>query len=475
MPAIEPGVQFGNGSLSVPARILQIGAIEYPSPFLNGVRESPIAPTTFLVFSQNVRRIHVTEQEGVNDREASSAGVTVALPSLSQSTSEAAPLTSDIAPEGQAPAQPVYVALLEKLPLAVVACTSVLYSAGFIVVNSFFATKGQTDLTLVNAKYLMAGAMLCVLAAMYYFVVFRKILSISNSQEALRAKYPAWFYNYLGLYLELEVYFSCALWACWIVLIFLPTPGQSAPAIVAISIVFLLDTWLFWNAAMAEKTYTKYFVSGAAYTAAAAYFGWHLATEVGHSALRNLFFTAIVFSMSAMWMLTSNSWRKNTNRPYGYTYLGIAGIIAAAAIGAFCYGSMSQKFGGGLLPRVEVLLAADTDVEVKALLSAPESTAYYLAGDKDFYTFLVQPLKQAEQVIKVDRAQIKAVIFTSQENQSPPFAQDAPASAAGVVSAPHAAVSSVKAAAASAPPSAPSIAQPAASASSGTSVMPAKP
>jgi hypothetical protein len=60
---------------------------------------------------------------------------------------------------------------LERAPAMLAAISTSLYVVGFLVVTGFLGAKGIHDHPFLSARYIMAGGLTAVCAAMYYFFV----------------------------------------------------------------------------------------------------------------------------------------------------------------------------------------------------------------------------------------------------------------------------------------------------------------
>lgn len=66
--------------------------------------------------------------------------------------------------------------LIERMPALIALSTSLLYVLGFVVFNSYLASKGIYDQTLLSTKYIMAGGLVLLILGAYHYFVWRKVL-----------------------------------------------------------------------------------------------------------------------------------------------------------------------------------------------------------------------------------------------------------------------------------------------------------
>jgi len=83
--------------------------------------------------------------------------------------------------------------LINKLTKIVSLLTVCFYVTGFLITSSYLQSIGVSDRGFINSRYVLTGALGCVLASLFYFFVFRHL----NEQFKNPIKHPSFIFKVL--------------------------------------------------------------------------------------------------------------------------------------------------------------------------------------------------------------------------------------------------------------------------------------
>ena len=305
---------------------------------------------------------------------------------------------------------------IDKLPTIIAISTTVLYVLGFIVVNAYMTTKGITEQSLISSKYISAGVLLLVVSLMFYFFVLKHTDNRARNGVLLNLAWSNIFKIYIHNFYFLEDIFSCCFFSVWVLQIGASSIGTLSLAVVMSTLVAIC------NLLSDSKTLpirAIFILKGLLYLLGVTIF--HLVGTYEQT-LTYLFFSSFVFYCAYVVAATtfensqklSSSFGKlliGLNTGWGQTFVGIYAIIAATIFGAFTYGHITPRFGGGSPPRVEPILAENANEQIKKIFNDANQGIYLLTVSDKTAIFEVDKDGQEKKVIQIPSDQLNGIIY----------------------------------------------------------------
>lgn len=286
----------------------------------------------------------------------------------------------------------------DKVPTLLAVATSVLYVMGFLVVTSYMGSRGVHDLSLLSSKYVMAGGLFAISAAIYYFMVWRSLY-----RRAVRGiqMSPVWspnFRAFVGVYFVMEDIFGCCVFAAWLVSLTVPgVPG----------IVFQAGTGLIFFVNQSIFTFfpLKYARAKFSLSAILIFSTLILFSIWGakYPPLLNVLGIAIVFTFISTAILTSTAWQEGKDMHYNVFYLCLSAVVTAIAFGSTVYGYCSPRFGGGQPAKVVLVLSKEAEISIANEIAAVGKDVYLVSNGGDSIVLDLGGDPSLSKTIQIDR------------------------------------------------------------------------
>lgn len=295
----------------------------------------------------------------------------------------------------------------ERFPVVIAATSTTLYVLGFVVVTSYLASKGIYDQSLLNTKYLLAGALTAVVMLAYYFFVWRKV--IDRIRIGVRWSEPfgdAW-RTFLDTYYSIEHVFGC----CFVAIMLLVLAGHNeyAPIQVYVFIVFGVNFLLLrWG--IYKRFPRLCFITTFALNS------WAIASCIAYGYIYQplLALILLLLSMTVVGsvVMASESWQSGKDRIYGIFYISLYALLGIVGFGATVYEHISPKFGGAAPAAVEIFFSADTDEQIRKRFDANSNKVFLILETDTNSIFRIDDPAGVPNYLQVDRRLIRALAFT---------------------------------------------------------------
>jgi hypothetical protein len=285
------------------------------------------------------------------------------------------------------------------------ASTSLLYVPGFVVVNAYMATKGVTEQPLLSSRYVAAGGLFIVASLFYYFLVLKPVVHRARDGIAMNAAWPSWFHGFVHNYFFLEALFRAAYFSAWLVAITTPSAASIA-ALLLTTVIGAVDGVIFARRWLSPIS--RFLVSAGALVVGLLGFGFLCVLE---PTMLGLSTAATLFLVAVTTVMTSVGWRSGDDRSWGMVYLSVYGLLAAVAFGATTYGGIAAKYGGGAPVKVQVVLSASAEDQIRKALEGAKAGVYLLASTDDALFLETRANAQHKSTTRIERGQVSAIMF----------------------------------------------------------------
>lgn len=304
---------------------------------------------------------------------------------------------------------------LEKIPTLLAISTSVLYVLGFLVVTSYLASKGIYEQALISPKYIMAGALIAVIVAAYYFFVWRKVVSLVRDGIRWPSQVTPAFRIFLDTYYSIEMVFACCLVSAWIGGLLISNlyvlPMQLVLFFAAIFDLLLLKTGVYRS-----RRKTAFIVT----------FGVNVISILGfffygilNPSLFTLWSILLAFTIIGSVVISSSPWKSGEDKIYGVFYLFVVGVLGIVSFGATVYEHISPKFGGAEPSRVSVTLDSESNDEIRKNLATAAGKVYLVLDSDLSVTFRLGDDTKDAQYLRLDRKLVKSMLFERPPRKEP--------------------------------------------------------
>lgn len=314
--------------------------------------------------------------------------------------------------------------LTEKLPSLIALATSLSYGMGFLVWTSYLASKGVSDLPLVSARYVFTGALMAFIATAYYFFVWRKMARRVAVGIAAPPGISKRFLGFLNLYFIGEDITACCFVAAWLAGFLMPY-AYAEPVQITALMAFAIDKWLFRKGAATRWPRAVFAISFILQVVCNIFYVIYAIFNPPLLAIFSLFVTMTILGSV---ILTSGDLKSERDRYYAIFYFCSMLLVAVATFGSNVFGHISAKYGGGELPRVQVLLAQELDDTARKALASAGDRLFLLVDTDNMSTFEVGAAPGQTTCIRLDHKMVRALVF-----QPPQPLKQSPARMAEVV------------------------------------------
>lgn len=302
----------------------------------------------------------------------------------------------------------------EQLAIVTAGLATILYVIGFVVVNAYNSALGISDQSLLSARYVSAGVLLCVAAMVYYFFVWQRIVNLASKGFHAPAGSKL-FVAYLHNYYLLEVIFACCFFSAWFVALLVRTEVAVLMQICTI-LAFIIDKLIFKVGMPGTFPRSRFVLSGLVLSSSVLAFA---VAGLLDTALAVSFGLVVTFSILGVKILTSEGWADGTDRVWAVAYLSLTAGLLAAVFGMTIYDEISPSFGGGKPAKVQVVFAGGADPEVVRVIEAVRPEVRLISDDQDSVSFLIGEAASAPTVIRMQRGQVAALHFEREDLPSP--------------------------------------------------------
>jgi hypothetical protein len=297
--------------------------------------------------------------------------------------------------------------LIEKAPIVLATMSSTLYVIGFVVVTSYLATNGINDQSLLNTKYLLAGALVCTTMLGYYFFVWRKI--VARVREGI--SWPSPIGSFLRVFLD-TYYVVVDVYACCFVATMLLGLFGYASEYIAVQILltlpFVFDVVLINTSAYRQYRTSCFVVTFITYSVAVMLY---LLFAASHQPLLSLILVLVSFTIIGSVVISSPTWKSGEDRAYGVFYLTLYMLLAVIGFGATVYEYISPKYGGGASTQVSVHLSSEADASIQRAFNEHSGKVYLVLQTDTNSTFRFGDATEDSRYFQVDRKLVKAIQF----------------------------------------------------------------
>lgn len=296
---------------------------------------------------------------------------------------------------------------VERLPVLIALSTSLLYVFGFVAFNSYLASKGIYDQTLLSTKYIMAGGLVLIILGGYYYFVWRKILDRIKRGVVWHKPISPIFRVFLDFYYVTEFVFGCAMLVAWLAGLLMPDV-YALFALLATGLAFIFDMALIHYSVYKKYRLLAFVLSFTFYWMAIfAYAVWGLTNPP----LLSLWGIFVSFTILGSIVLSSPSWADNRDKGYSIFYLSIYVVVSVAGIGATTLEYINPRFGGAVPSKVTVSLAREIDDEIKRQFTAVNTEVYLIQETDDVSIFLLKTNSDFKKYIRLDKKFVTALTY----------------------------------------------------------------
>lgn len=293
----------------------------------------------------------------------------------------------------------------EQAPVLLAFVTSVLYGMGFLVWTSYLASKGISDQSLLSTKYVLAGALLAIVAVAYYFFVWRHMAKRAVRGYGSPKDMGKVFRVFLDTYFVGEDAFACCFVSAWLTG-FLCPDVFAEPAQIVLLLGFTLDRFLFGSKIVNKRPRLTFAISFLLQGACMAFFFLFAAL---YPPLLSLFFTLLSVTIVGQFILTSSVWKSKEDHGYSIFYLGFMMLVGVVAFGATFYEHVSPKYGGAAPARVSVTLAPDAEKMIRDAFSQAKSDLFLIVDSDSATVFRLGSAQTQTKVVRLDHKLIQAI------------------------------------------------------------------
>lgn len=305
---------------------------------------------------------------------------------------------------------------LEKIPFWTAAASTALYVAGFLVVTSHLSTRGVFDQPLLSTKYILAGGLISIVAAVYYYFVLRRMHYRITAKPTQQTTTSEGWQVFQAIYLTVEIAYSC----CFSALLLLILLGY--PEVLYIQLIiataFGLDKAL--NSFSAHSKFNKsaqVFIL-VLYTAVTL-FCFFVAPL--HNPLLPLILAFIGLSIMFFTVLSSRSWNNKEDLGFCYFYIALYVLSGIITFGVTTYGRISPKYGGAAPIKVVIQPSGEVGKEVQSTIEEYKDKTYLVLETQDNLFFHLDPEGEKEKYYSVNRDMINGLIRQPTPNTHGPL------------------------------------------------------
>lgn len=242
--------------------------------------------------------------------------------------------------------------MLTRLPAATAAAGSVLYFAGFVVVNAYAASKGILDLGLLNSRYLAAGALVLTIGALLYFFALRHVRIRADGIKGVEWLNASW-----RTIAHIEIAADILFRILYVAVMVMGIAGLSFHGLSAYLAAIAFAALSMGTMRLPVGPEVKLIACLVVELVA---IGALLAFASQDTALLALCAVLWFASMVLGTVLSAPGAFLPADRTYSVFYLCLYLLIAVAAFGSFVYESIDPRFGGGKPPKVDIVGVAES-------------------------------------------------------------------------------------------------------------------
>lgn len=292
----------------------------------------------------------------------------------------------------------------DKVPTLFAVATSVLYVVGFLVVTSYMGSRGIHDLSLLSSKYVMAGGLFAISAAMYYFFVWKDIYSRAINGTKLPANWSVGFKAFVIVYFVIHDFFGCCFFVAWLVTLTV----AGVPGIIlqtGTGLIYVIDRsiFMFFPARYGK---TKFVLSSILLFLALICF---LVWAAKYPPCLAAFGISVGFSFISSVVLNSHNWQEGKDKHYNVFYLCMSAVIAAIAFGSTVYGYCSPRFGGGQPAKVILVLSKEAESSITNEITEAGKDVYLISNGGDSVVLELGNDPTLSKTIQIDRKLVHSI------------------------------------------------------------------
>lgn len=298
------------------------------------------------------------------------------------------------------------------LSQAVALSSLLLYVLGFVIVNAHLAKWDVASFDFANAQYLAAGLLFAVFAAIFWFLVGRRIQNIENdfvefAKLGREYKWPRTWAFFCLFQVFAELSFAFVVGAYWTASIFHQRSTQQIALTGALVVFFLIDYYVLWNKKIYQRAPAIALPIASIFHVLVVVTAFYWFPDAGITRIVIVYF-GITFVLN---FVLDIGRRRETNAVFAMFWTAVFVLGTAATFGASIYGHIKTSVGGGQARRVEVILNAAVPASLQSkLLGGSSTTAPILIYAETSDAIFLSRGSDAGEVIRVSKSAIAGVV-----------------------------------------------------------------